>query len=160
MNEKIRAKLLEQEAGIFVFGALTALIAKDGYLLQIDANERSIAHRFAMHLQEQMPKLHVDCEYNRDGIDPKRIQHFHLDQSSDDTEAKTVFPDVIAHIRDSNTNYLIIEIKKTTNTVSRNIDIAKLRGYRKDLGYQFALFIELIAGEVNAGVSKIEWVDI
>lgn len=159
MDDVVRKKLLETEAGKPVLDALTTFLEDNAYLLQMDANERSVTHRFAMHLQQQLPKLHVDCEYNRDGVNPKRISHFYLDPTSEDTEAKTVFPDVIAHIRDSKENYLVIEVKKTTNTVSRDIDFAKLRGYKGDLNYRFALFIEFVAGKDAAGVSYVEWVD-
>jgi hypothetical protein len=159
MDDKIREVLLSEAPGESVFRALCNLLDKDGYLLRIDANERSIVHRFALHLQEQMPRIHVDCEYNRDGIEPKHIEHFSLDPDSEDTEAKTVFPDVIAHIRGTDKNYLVIELKKTTNRVSRDVDFAKLRGYKSDLGYRHALFIELAAGDKNPGVAFVEWVN-
>jgi hypothetical protein len=92
-----------------------------------------------MYLQAQLTNWHVDCEYNRDGIDPKRIRRLHLDPDDQDTEAKTVFPDVIVHRRKTTENYLVIEMKKTTSTVDREADYAKLRGYKHDLEYQFAL---------------------
>jgi hypothetical protein len=159
VDDAIRTKLLETEAGRPVLEALTVLLADDAYLLRVDANERSVVHRFALHLQAQLPKLHVDCEYNRDRVDPKRIEHFSLNADSEDTEGKTISPDVIAHIRGSEENYLVIEVKKTTNTVSRKVDFAKLRGYKRDLKYRFALFIELAAGEGKADVSRVEWID-
>ena len=158
MDHGIREVLLSEAPGPSVFRALCDLLEKDGHLLRIDVNERSIVHRFALHLQQHMPNLHVDCEYNRDGVEPKRIEHFHLDPDSEDTEAKTVFPDVIAHIRGTDRNYLVVELKKTTNRVSRNVDFAKLRGYKRDLGYKHALFIELAAGDANADVAYVEWV--
>lgn len=159
MDDVIRTKLLETEAGKPVLNALITFLEDDAYLLQIDANERSVTHRFAMHLQQQLPKLHVDCEYNRDGVNPKRISRFYLDPTSEDTEAKTVFPDVIAHIRGNNENYLIIEVKKTTSTVKRESDFSKLRGYKNDLKYRFALFIEFVSGKEVADVSYVEWID-
>ncbi|SRR5258706_15458447 len=158
MNDVIRAELLTREPGNAVLQALVALLAEDAYLLEVDANERSVVHRLALHLQAGFPNLHVDCEYNRDGIDPKRIQHFYLDPDSEDTEAKTIFPDIIVHRRNTEDNYLVIEIKKTTNRVSRDVDRGKLRGYKGDLGYRFALFVELSAGDGNAGVSRVEWI--
>lgn len=69
-----------------------------------------------------------------------------------------MFPDIIAHVRGTETNYLVIEMKKNTNTVDREFDFAKLRGYKRDLTYEFALFIELTVGE-NPDVSVVEWVD-
>jgi hypothetical protein len=111
-----------------------------------------------MYLQEALPDWQVDCEYNRDGVDPKRLQHLDLHPDSEDTEAKTVYPDVIAHIRGTKRNYLVIELKKTTNTVPRNVDFAELRGYKRGLKYIHALYIELSAGEVP-DVHRVEWVD-
>lgn len=159
MNQVLLARLLERPPGEFVARALDQLFSRDGILLELDANERSIAYRLAMYLQAELPTLNVDCEYNRDGIDPKKIQHLYLVPNDEDTEAKTVFPDIIAHVRNSENNYLVVELKKTTNTVSRDTDIAKLRGYKNALGYEFALFIELIAA-ANPDVKTIQWVDV
>lgn len=159
MNEELVSLLLSREPGDAVLSALKQLIKEDAYLLENDVNERSISHRFGMYLQSNMPEWHVDCEYNRDGVDPKRIAHLGLQPDDDDTESKTVFPDIIVHIRGTSENYLVIEFKKSTNTIDRRIDFDKLRGYKQSLRYQFALFVELIAGG-KSGVSKIEWVDV
>lgn len=158
MNEDLEKYLVARPAGHAVIKAINALLETDRYLLEVDANERSIAHRFAVHLQAQLPELNIDCEYNRDGVDPKRIEHFDLDPNSEDTEAKTVFPDIIAHVRGTKRNYLVIELKKSTNRVDRRVDYGKLAGYKRDLGYDFALYVELYAGN-KSGVAKVEWVD-
>ena len=159
MNAASAVTLQERDAGSSVLAALNNLLAQDALLLKIDANERSIAYRLAMYLQVQLPDLHVDCEYNRDGIDPKRIQHLGLYPDDEDTEARTAFPDIIAHKRGTSENYLVIELKKSTNTADRSTDFAKLRGYKKNLGFQFALFVELATGN-QADVSAVEWVDV
>jgi hypothetical protein len=158
MNSVAAEVLGNREAGAPVRYALEQLLKRDAYLLQVDANERSITARLAMYLQEALPDWQVDCEYNRDGVDPKRLQHLDLYPDSEDTEAKTVFPDVIAHIRGTKRNYLVIELKKTTNTVPREVDLGKLRGYKRELTYVHALFIELSAGGVP-DVHRVEWVD-
>ncbi len=101
MNPTMVEALKAKEPGAFVLRALQELLTKDGLLLRLDANERSIACRLAMYLQLELPQLHIDCEYNRDGIDPKIIQHFYLDPDSEDTEAKTAFPDIYPDIRGS-----------------------------------------------------------
>lgn len=145
-------------AGVPVIAALSELLARDALLLHLDANERSIAYRLAMYLQAQLPDLHVDCEYNRDGVDPKRIQHLGLYPDDVDTEARTAFPDIIAHKRATDQNFLVIELKKSTNPTDRSSDFAKLRGYKKNLGFQYALFLEL-ATSGEAGVSEAQWVD-
>ena len=158
MDEGIIAQLCAREPGEQVVEALRALLEHDAYLLACDANERSIAHRFAMYLQGQFPEWHVDCEYNRDGVDPKRIGHLGLDPDAEDTEGQTVFPDVIVHRRGTDENHLVIEVKKASSAVDRNIDRQKLRGYMRDLNYRFALFIEFGVGEAS-GVSVTAWMD-
>ena len=157
MNPKISATILSEAPGKQIIAALEQLLDKDALLLQLDVNERSICYRFAMYLQALFPTLHVDCEYNRDGIDPKRIQHLGLYPDDDDTEAKTVFPDIVVHTRNTDKNYLVIEIKKSTNTTDRSTDFAKLRGYKKNLGFKYALFLELATNN-QADLSFAEWV--
>src|SRR6266849_4642234 len=110
MNEDVVARLLAREPGEAVLKALDSLLKKDAYLLRVDANERSISHRLATYLQLELPKWHVDCEYNRDEIDPKRIEYLGLDPDDADTEAKTVYPDIIAHMRGKKNNYLVVEV--------------------------------------------------
>jgi hypothetical protein len=56
-----------------VIQAAESLVTHDGYLLACDLNERSITHKFAEHLQRKFPEWNVDCEYNRDYHDPKRL---------------------------------------------------------------------------------------
>jgi hypothetical protein len=138
--------------------ALSKLLANDDYLLNIDANERSITFRFAMYLQQQLPDRTVDCEFNRDGVDPKRIMHLKLNPDSEDTEAKTVFPDVIVHRRGRCTeNYLVVEFKKSTSRVDRQIDLQKLRDYKQQFRYEHALFVEVGTGG-QARVAALKWV--
>jgi hypothetical protein len=83
-----------------------------------------------MYLQEQLPFWHVDCEYYRDGHEPKRLEYFgHGKPDVDDTDAKTVYPDIIAHHRDTDDNYLVIELKKTSSVADRRDDYETLRAY-------------------------------
>lgn len=139
-----------------VIRALSELLNNDQDLLGIDANERSITFRFAMYLQQHFPDWTVDCEYNRDGTEPKRLGHLELYPDSEDDEAKTVFPDVIVHRRGTRNNYLVLEFKKATSRVDRQIDLRKLRGYKQQLGYEHALFVE-VGTEGQAIITMIEW---
>jgi len=50
-----------------VFNNIRLLIKNDFYLLEIGANERSVAHKLAEYLKQEFPNRHVDCEYNRHG---------------------------------------------------------------------------------------------
>lgn len=143
--------------GEAIIKALRVLLEQDRHLLDIDANERSITFRFAMHLQPQLTDWEVDCEFNRDGVDPKRLGHLELYPDSEDDDAKTVFPDVIAHRRGTKDNYLVVEFKKSTSRVDRDIDRRKLVGYQRQLGYAYALFVEVGTGG-QANIAHVEWV--
>lgn len=160
ISREIQDYLESRPPGRAVLAALEQLLEDDAHLLMVDANERSISHRFGMHLQKELRDYHVDCEYNRTGVNPKRIDHIYLDTDIHDTDGKTVFPDVIAHIRGHKQNYLVVEFKKSSSTVNSDFDFKKLRGYKGDkrLNYEYAIFIEL-AVNGQAGVSHVEWVD-
>jgi hypothetical protein len=81
-----------------VINAICGLYRHDPELLDVNANERSITHKLAEHLQREFPNWHVDCEYNRLGSDTKRLQIRSIGEPNvEDTEAKTVFPDIIVH---------------------------------------------------------------
>lgn len=143
--------------GEAVFRALSYLLENDHDLLDIDANERSITFRFAMYLQPLFPDWTVDCEFNRDGVEPKRLGHLELYPDSEDEQARTVFPDVIVHRRGTEKNYLVIEFKKSTSNVDRQIDLRKLRGYKQQLGYTYALFVE-VGTDGQACITALEWI--
>lgn len=92
--------------------ALSRLMLRDSHLLTVDASERSITHQLAVHLMEQFPGYDIDCEYNRDGFDVKRLELAERRTRDDDTEAVTVFPDIVVHLRGhNNDNLLVIEVK-------------------------------------------------
>ncbi|WP_454677202.1 hypothetical protein [Achromobacter marplatensis] len=148
--------LNRQPTGEIVARALSELLVNDPDLLSIDANERSITFRFAMYLQQYFTGWTVDCEYNRDGVEPKRLGHLELYPDSEDDEAKTVFPDVIVHRRQTKENLLVLEFKKSTSRVDRQIDLRKLRGYKQQLGYEHALFVEVGTGG-EAIITALEW---
>jgi hypothetical protein len=142
--------------GEAVARALSELLLNDHDLLGIDANERSITFRFAMYLQRRFADWTVDCEYNRDGTEPKRLGHLELYPDCEDDEAKTVFPDVVVHRRGTRQNHLVLEFKKSTSRIDRQIDLRKLRGYKQQLGYEHALFVE-VGTEGQAIITALEW---
>ncbi len=129
--------------------AIGVLFKNDAFLLESDVNERSISHKLAEYLQQQFPEYHVDCEYNRmksKNMDKRyitKILELPIDKvKSDDTEAKTVYPDIIVHKRGTEINLLAIEIKKKTNNSSKDFDYEKLQAFKSQLKYAFALFVE------------------
>ena len=107
---------------------LKSLIAEDGFLLEIDASERSITHRLAIYLESLFSEWNVDCEYNRNyennSIIPKKVLqctkcdalgHLLLDQNGEPiTNDFSVYPDIIVHERGAPNNLIAIEVKKTT----------------------------------------------
>jgi hypothetical protein len=138
-------KVTKKEVVRRVHAAYDALIKYDRALLEVDANERSITHKLAEHLQTEFHGWNVDCEYNRNGSLPKRLKSSGDSVSTDDTEGKTVFPDIIVHHRQSKDNFVVIEAKKSS-TVSTSEDKAKLRDYVSEHGYQFAFIVVFPVG--------------
>ena len=141
-----------------VEAALSEFFCEDIDLLCLNANERSITHKFAEHLQRQFSDLDVDCEYNRHGIDKKELV-FALGTTATDCEhAKTVYPDVIVHKRRrDSSNKLVIEVKKS-NGGNATHDKKKLLVFTKPRGgyeYQLGLFLEFDVGE-QSGLKHAE----
>ena len=117
--------------------AVRSLYEKDSYLFEVGAHERSITHRLGLYLQELFANWDVDCEYNRDGHDPKRIP---LNEANYSDPGQTVYPDIIIHKRGRNgPNLLVIEAKTAPNSDSKR-DKDKLQGYKKELKYTYGFF--------------------
>ncbi len=136
--------------------ALHRLIAEDADLFKADANERSISHRLAIYLEREFPDWNVDCEYNRDEHEPKRLQLNPETICSDDEQGTTVYPDIIVHRRCTPANHLAIEIKKH-NGGSHDNDLRKLSALRKELGYTFALFLRVRTNGPEADIDDVRW---
>lgn len=60
------------------------------------------------------------------------------------------------HRRGTRQNHLVLEFKKSTSRVDRRIDLRKLQGYKQQLGYEHALFVE-VGTEGQAIVTELEW---
>lgn len=140
------AERLISEVKKTVDKAVMSLFEHDAVLLEINASERSISHKLAEYLQQMYSTLRVDCEYNRYG-DVKKELDFSVnfgEIDAADTDAKTVFPDIIVHERKSNVwNLLVVEIKKKNNRVGADNDKVKLRAFtRMPFSYAFGLFLE------------------
>lgn len=127
--------------------ALADLCANHAHLFSVDANERSLTHWLAAILARLLPGADVDCEYNRSGNLPKRLlPSCALGVKADDTDAQSVYPDVIVHRRGTDLNFLAIEAKKSTRARAVLEDIDKLKGYTEPvsvggLGYRFGALV-------------------
>jgi hypothetical protein len=167
--EKVTAKkinLSPSEVKRKVRTAIELLISRDTHLLKIDVNERSITHKLALYLQDGFKGWDVDCEYNRNRYDSKKLiigHDVHLTAETtqtDDEQGKTVYPDIIVHHRGTDQNLLVVEVKKTTSHVSRNFDLNKLREYKHQLGYSYALFLNFFTGSPErTEVAEEKWIN-
>jgi hypothetical protein len=124
--------------------ALAVLFQREESLLNLNASERSISHKFAEYLQKQFPNLNVDCEYNRHGSDIKMLQ-YHRPRSTrtDKLAAYTVLPDIVVHRRgkDDN-NLLVIELKKSNSGENHTLDFEKLKAFTgNQFKYKIGLFL-------------------
>ncbi len=146
--------------------AIDLLFLHDAILLKLDVNERSISHKLAAYLQIEFEgEWDVDCEYNRRNHDHENViktlsglPEYRDQVEIDDTNAQTVYPDIIVHHRDNNDNCLVIEIKKTSNARGKNFDLVKLRAYKQQLHYKHTLYLQLKTG-ADACVDKMVWDD-
>lgn len=129
--------------------AIDRLFERDSFLLQSNANERSISHKLAKYLQMELDCWHVDCEYNRDGHDNKQLDLPAKQKPTDDLDARTVYPDIVVHHRNTEHNLLAVEIKKSNNPDDGSFDCLKLKAFKKQLGYQYCLFIKFKMGTPN-----------
>ncbi len=126
--------------------ALKNLAKKDHFLLAHDVNERSITHKLASYLEAEFQDWDVDCEYNRDGLeDTKRLDLDNTlpETNATDTNAASVYPDIIVHKRGTSTNLLVVEVKKESNTKGQDWDRRKLCAYKSQLGYEHAVSVTL-----------------
>jgi len=143
-----------------IIRAYKEFIKNDFHLLVVDANERSITHKFAEYLQIEFPEYDVDCEYNRNMVEPKRLDSFKKkldsfkkDIKSDNDKGITVYPDIIVHHRGTEDNFIVIEAKKLNNqeeckkSPACDCDQCKLKAYKADLHYQEAYFIKFPSGK-------------
>ena len=145
--------------------AFRRFLEKDSYLLTAKANERSITHRFAMYIEEQFPGFNVDCEYNRDGMESKRLETFKRPVDSADEKGVTVYPDIIVHHRGTANNLLVVEAKLSSNDspcqshATCTCDHCKLRAYKSDLGYVHAFYVVFPVDDKLEGLDEAHLYD-
>ncbi|WP_322510199.1 hypothetical protein [Anaerolinea sp.] len=106
----------EEEVKQRVIAAIARFYRHDPELLDVDVNERSITHKLAEYLQDEFPEWHVDCEYNRFGeelIEEIKKMRVYLGRSSrSDIEARTIFPDILIHRRNTPDKLIVFEVCK------------------------------------------------
>jgi len=142
--------------------ALAWFFQEDTDLLDHDVNERSITHKIAEHLQKEYERLgyKVDCEYNREGHNVKRLNSLGIKSpccSADDTDAVTVYPDIIVHKRGKRDNLLVIEVKKTNHCGTNKFDIKKLKAFTSDKQFRYKLGLFLVVDVSEKGRITMLW---
>ena len=131
---------------------LETFMKKDIFLLEHDVDERTVSHRFAFYLQSEIPEMHVDCEYNREGFEIKKIS------GPKWIKPRNIYPDIVVHKRgtDSN-NILIIEVKKQTNKDIENDEI-KLKAFTSEqYRYSFGLLVIFYTKEKSLNDPILRW---
>ena len=136
--------------------ALKRFLKKELFLLRNNLNERTISHKLAEYLQEEFPDWNVDCEYNKKFEKIKKLRPKTI--RSDDDDAKTVYPDIIIHHRNTDDNLLIIEIKKNASKSDKENDIDKIKGFIEEYKYSYGLFIDFITiGAKKGRIKPKQW---
>lgn len=151
-----------------IYKAYSTFLASDVYLLNVNANERSITHKFAEYLQREFSEWNVDCEYNKNLYDGKTVTVWErkrnellltLESEISKKQRSTIekvldggisiYPDIIIHHRGTIDNLVVIEAKKN-NFAGIDYDEEKLQAYiiEQDLMYQYAFKVTFPIGEI------------
>jgi hypothetical protein len=152
----------EAEVREWLTTALCQLVKCDEHLFTVDANERSLTHRLAFHLERLLSGWDVDCEYNRRGDARKRISEYPVETRTDDDQGRTVYPDVIVHHRGKPSNLLVVEVKKSSSDRGSADDLYKLGQYsapeeQGGLGYEYGAFVRLMVYPETPGFVIERW---
>lgn len=134
-----------------VKNALCMLYNKDYDLLEMDVHEQTVAHRFAIYLEQIFKNnydfnlISFDCEYNRyhsNNISPKRNRN----EIECNNEINLIKPDIIIHQRGTqHNNICVFELKKSTrSSITKKRDEKKLcimTSSQNDFNYKYGFTI-------------------
>lgn len=175
MPQSPRITLSRDEIESILNDCIDQLFKNDLSLLVRDVSERAITHKLAEYLQRQIPDLDVDCEYNRNGTEPKTIQtlrhnarkHFAEMAENLTPEEKflslSTYPDIIVHCRESNEhNLLVIEVKKSNSGKDYQHDLKKLEAFteyteQNSYHYRYGVFMVLETGTESPQRPEFIW---
>lgn len=132
--------------------AIDLVLKNDNLLLENTVNERSVSHKLAEYLQQLFPEWHVDCEYDRDGSAVKQLEG--ISECSEDRATDRVLPDIIIHLRATDHNLVVIEVK--TKDRGLRCDKKKLELFTSDAGrFQYQLGVSI--SFKKSGKPEILW---
>lgn len=135
---------------------VVSFMTEESELLVNNCAEQAITHRLAVLLERYFDEWDIDCEYNRNQDEVKRLMY--AISSEHQATEKDVVPDIIVHKRMTENNLLVIEVKKSTNSEPDEKDLAKLCAFKEQLGYQNALFIRFLVGSDTPDIQRMVWV--
>jgi hypothetical protein len=149
MQPEIQAELNK------IISALEDFYARESQLFEKDLGERTVTHRLAVHVERQFPGWDVDCDYNRLGERTLRLPRGTI-VSTDDNNAKSVYPDIVVHHRAIPENLLAIEVRKASNHQPPEHDQHKLRGLTDPyLWFAYRIGVLLTLGKNNVVSSEV-----
>lgn len=145
--------------------ALDKLYKKDLSLIRRKADERSIVFRFGLYFYKEILKskfsiYDLDSEYNKDGIDPKRVKY-------EDGTRHSVRPDILLHKREKHSgNLLVLEFKKSKgckrkDASSQRYDIKKIKALINPSGrfrYKYGATVLITQDRDAVVVKRIEYI--
>jgi hypothetical protein len=116
--------------------AVARLYQRDALLTDGEAHEQAITARLAHYLDEDLPGLDVDCEYNRDARDPTDVKR--------NGQRARMRPDIVVHRRRTTENFLAVEVKPYWSQADRAPDYEKLRELTGErFRYRLGVHVEL-----------------
>jgi hypothetical protein len=121
--------------------AIGSFFEQDADLLTLEVNERTITGSLAYHIRRTFIGWHVDVEYNRLGDEIKRIPVASC--LTNDTDGKTIYPDIVVHKRGARENLIVIEVKKANNHDTENdyIKLEELSDPNRNFGYKLGIHL-------------------
>jgi hypothetical protein len=127
---------------------IDSLLRNDTKLLSLNVHERTVTQQLATYMQGKFPGWQVDCDYSRLGDEVKRLR---LRDG-----IVPVVSNIVARVRDSEENLLVIEAKKDDVPRVEDGDYERLEAFKDQLGYKYAIFLKLVTGK-TPGIEVI-WI--
>jgi hypothetical protein len=138
-----------------VVGALGDFYGCEADLLERDASERALTHRFAVAIEKQFPDWNVDCDYDRLGERTWNLPKASI-VSTDDDLGKSIFPDIVVHRRAIPENLLAIEVRKAANHQPPEHDRHKLKALTDPhLWFAYRIGVLLTLGTRKLTVTEV-----
>lgn len=145
---------------IFVTG-LRNFLAKDRQLLELGVREEALSHRLAFHLEQALQKfkydlslqgqlldeISVDFEYDRHGNEQKALAEI-MDRFPE-KHSDIVRPDIVMHIRNSDHNFMVVEVKKKSGN-DKTYAREKVAAFvNSQYAYMIGVYIEFTTGPLT-----------